>query len=387
MELRQYDDAVHTIYDAAIDPQRWPACLARMCALFGGQAGLLFTPVHSPAQGGFAFTHNISQGIVERWGAKSITDDVYVRKGTQLGLLTDGVSVNGDDIVPREELLTSPFYRDIWEPAGLFRASIGIVFGGSDSRKLPTAMCIYRGPESLPFDATHAELMRRLVLHMSRALGVMFHLRDQRLQVAASLAALDQLPSVVALLDAQGHCTFLNQAARAQLDTGELIVTAPRPGGGTGLRLVARMQRHEAAFQALLRHAILPLSEDGAHFSEALVLEHLDGRPAGVVHAAPLGDAHGFSSASGQPRAIMFLYDLDRAAGVAPQVLCELFGMTPAEAHAALQVLQGGSAEQMAQRLGVSLNTFKTQLRMAYEKSHTHRQADLLKLLLALASH
>jgi len=127
MELRQYDDAVHTIYDAAIDPQRWPACLARMCALFGGQAGLLFTPVHSPAQGGFAFTHNISQGIVERWGAKSITDDVYVRKGTQLGLLTDGVSVNGDDIVPREELLTSPFYRDIWEPAGLFRASIGIV--------------------------------------------------------------------------------------------------------------------------------------------------------------------------------------------------------------------------------------------------------------------
>lgn len=60
--------------------------------------------------------------------------------------------------------------------------------------------------------------------------------------------------------------------------------------------------------------------------------------------------------------------------------------MTGAEARAALQLMQGGSSKEMARHLGISVNTFRTQLAAAYAKSNTHRQADLLKLLLALAS-
>ena len=41
---------------------------------------------------------------------------------------------------------------------------------------------------------------------------------------------------------------------------------------------------------------------------------------------------------------------------------------------------------EIAARLGVSVNTCKTQLQAAYAKTGTHRQADLLKLLLSLAS-
>ena len=54
--------------------------------------------------------------------------------------------------------------------------------------------------------------------------------------------------------------------------------------------------------------------------------------------------------------------------------------------QAALQMTQGGSLDEMAARLGVSINTCKTQLQAAYAKTGTHRQADLLKLLLGLAS-
>jgi DNA-binding CsgD family transcriptional regulator len=59
--------------------------------------------------------------------------------------------------------------------------------------------------------------------------------------------------------------------------------------------------------------------------------------------------------------------------------------MTPAEAMAALQVLSGGSVAQMADRLQVSVNTFKSQLAAAYAKTMSHRQTDLLKLLLSLS--
>ena len=63
-----------------------------------------------------------------------------------------------------------------------------------------------------------------------------------------------------------------------------------------------------------------------------------------------------------------------------------VFGLTMAEARTALQMTQGGSLDEMAARLGVSINTCKTQLQAAYAKTGTHRQADLLKLLLGLAS-
>ena len=40
----------------------------------------------------------------------------------------------------------------------------------------------------------------------------------------------------------------------------------------------------------------------------------------------------------------------------------------------------------MAEPQGVSVDTFKNQLKPAYANSQTHRQADFLKLLLALAA-
>ena len=71
-------------------------------------------------------------------------------------------------------------------------------------------------------------------------------------------------------------------------------------------------------------------------------------------------------------------------ASVPAELLCPLFGMTPAEARVASQVLEGGSADAMATRLGVSVNTIKTQLKAVFVKTNTNRQVDLLKLLLAL---
>jgi DNA-binding CsgD family transcriptional regulator len=121
------------------------------------------------------------------------------------------------------------------------------------------------------------------------------------------------------------------------------------------------------------------------HFSNALLLPDADGKPICVLHAAPLGQASALAVGSAAPKAIVFLYDLAAAAQVPPAMLCKLFDFTPAETRAAQQMLQGGSAEAMAQRLGVTVNTFKSQLKAAYAKSGTHRQADFLKLLLALA--
>ena len=71
---------------------------------------------------------------------------------------------------------------------------------------------------------------------------------------------------------------------------------------------------------------------------------------------------------------------LDRA------LLANIFGLTAAEAGLAQELLSGDPLARVAGRLGVSENTIKTQLQSIYEKTGTHRQAQLVKLLMGLGS-
>jgi hypothetical protein len=75
-------------------PERWPAVVSLIADTFRAPRTLLFTLAHTPAQGGFTFTHNISQAALEQWAAKSMHEDPYVRSAMARGLLVEGVAVN-----------------------------------------------------------------------------------------------------------------------------------------------------------------------------------------------------------------------------------------------------------------------------------------------------
>ncbi|MEO8079944.1 MAG: hypothetical protein ABI641_05400 [Caldimonas sp.] len=386
IRLSDYDDVVHAIYEAALAPVRRPDVTMAIAGICRASRALLFTWTAPETGGGFAFTHNVSQAALERWAAQSRHEDPFFRAGAAAGRLTEGSVMTGDELISLDELFATRFYAELWAPFDIARLCTGIVFDGTDARRLPTALSLYRSLRDPPFDGDTVDVTRRLVAHLSRALGVMFHLRDRELQVASSLAALDRLDGGVALLDRGRRVTFVNHAASVLFARGDTVVEE-RGEGGRRLCLQPRLRRQEAAFQAALGRALAPVAEDATdHFSRALLLAGSDSRPATVVHAAPLAPANDFSAHGAEARAIVFLYDLQSARQVRPELLCELFGMTGAEARAALQLMQGGSSKEMARHLGISVNTFRTQLAAAYAKSNTHRQADLLKLLLALPS-
>ena len=59
-----------------------------------------------------------------------------------------------------------------------------------------------------------------------------------------------------------------------------------------------------------------------------------------------------------------------------------LFGLTAAEAAVAVALAQGRAAEDLAGRLGVSLNTVRTHIKNVLAKTGTSRQAQLVALIL-----
>ena len=71
--------------------------------------------------------------------------------------------------------------------------------------------------------------------------------------------------------------------------------------------------------------------------------------------------------------------------GPPPALLCDLYGLSPAEAAVALAAASGMTADGIAAVRGASVNTVRRQIRMALEKTGAGSLRDLTGLLGALA--
>ena len=64
-----------------------------------------------------------------------------------------------------------------------------------------------------------------------------------------------------------------------------------------------------------------------------------------------------------------------------PEVILREFGLTPAELRVLFAIVEIGGVPEAAAVLGISEPTVKTHLKHLFEKTGTHRQADLVKLV------
>ena len=74
-----------------------------------------------------------------------------------------------------------------------------------------------------------------------------------------------------------------------------------------------------------------------------------------------------------------------RADGVAE--LLRRYGLTPAESRTVLALLEGGGLSAVAERLSVSLSTVRTLIQRVFAKTGTHRQSELVRLIMAPDIH
>ena len=62
--------------------------------------------------------------------------------------------------------------------------------------------------------------------------------------------------------------------------------------------------------------------------------------------------------------------------------LQQRFGLTPAEAAFALEIIKGDGRQAAADRLGITVGTARTHLSSIFDKTGSKRQAELVRLLL-----
>lgn len=375
--LAHFSNLIHQVYAASAEPSRWPDTVGEVAQAFGAIQAVLFTPYVGPSSGGLMFPWQVTEKDLFLYGTQYIRHDLWAQSAQRKGLIQDGMVALDEDLVSQQELLASIYYREFLSTMGVGRICSGVVFEGSPG--LPaTVLSVYRRPDD-PFGPQERELMRLLVPHLSRSLGLMHRLNQAHHQVASLRAALNRLSVGVFLLDHALAVVHANTAGHQVLERGDgLTLDAKR-------RLAAASQSRVTAVRLetwLADLIALPEAERGS-FSNTFEVQRSDARQTYSVQCCTFEPNDPLAVGEGAVH-IVFVTDPRRVELPSPQDLQKLLGVTPAEARVACALVQGGSYRKLAAAQGVSEETVRTQIRSVYAKTRTADKAGLTRLVLSL---
>ncbi len=386
-ELARLSGIIELIYEGTIRVEAWPRILKAIADHFGATKALLFTPFRRPENGGFEVLYNLDAKLYALWGSKyHLNEDIWTIRAFERNRVVTGGVFRDQDVVTDEEFLPSVMNREVLAPSNIGRLMSGTIFSGESADYLPTLLSCYR-PFSSPFTNEDAAVFGMLLPHISRAMGVMFRLRDAEFKVAVGLAALDRLERGVLLLGAMGQVMYLNPVAGEILRQNDGLRLSNHVGDAKALYLHANRRSDQDALNAAISEALSPNVPGAKHFSRAINVQRTSGKTPYKLHYSSLPKPNEFGVGGDAPRAIAFLSDSTAPARLEVALLQSTFGMTAAEIRISELIVDGNGNEEIARALRLSVNTVKTHLRHVYEKTNTDSRARLVKLLLSFSGN
>jgi DNA-binding CsgD family transcriptional regulator len=260
------------------------------------------------------------------------------------------------EVMSTEEMAGSAYYREFMKPHGVYwHTGTSIVSPSGDVLKIS----VHRNYDSGPLKPEIAERLTALRPHIARAALLTARLRFE--QVRAAVEAFD----VIGL-------------ATAAVRSGKLVLA--NAGFEKLLPAVVQDRRARLTFtqrsaDACWGNVLAAPSNDGGSFPVAATETH----PTMVAHALPIvGASRDIFSVADM---LLVMTSAAEEGDVDPKIMEGLFDLTPAEAAIARDLTLGKNLNTIARLRGVTAGTVRSQLKSIFDKTGTHRQVDLVRLL------
>lgn len=365
LNIAYFDETVGGIYDAALDPSRWPEAIGRAVEYIGGAAGCLIIR-DSVAQTG---------AIVHGWGDEPAYRQLYLDQyatmdpGESLFFCQEvGSVLHYPDFVAKPEFESSRFYQEYLLPQrwgdGFFACLAR--FGTS-----VVAFAMARPIE----DGSPYETVRDRVAHLVP------HLRRAALLGSPGTDAQRRTKDLAETLDGLSAGVFIATGGRKILhanSAGYIMLNSQSPFRLNAGRLVAEEKAGESALELCFALA----EKDGARRTEAVSMPILgsDGMPY-VVHAIPLVADWGlWDYVPVTARVALFVHTVAERQFVPKETIATLFGLTPTELRVFSAIVEVGGVPEVASLLGIAESTVKTHLHRVFAKTGATRQVDLANI-------
>jgi DNA-binding CsgD family transcriptional regulator len=357
---------------AAIDPTQWPGVLDAICSSLPGTKATIHV----------ADTRDQSSiGVIQHgFGAALISE--YEQRYTKLNpwvpfLMKSPAlqAIVSDERLPASSFRQSEFYCDWLARVGDMDSTVGMKL--VHERDRIGVIAIHHAPSMAErYNPRIARVLQSSATRLRRAVDAA-RLACRGAAAGPASVPLGAFALPAFLLDGRGRVLEFNEAATRLIEAPGLSLgldNALRLGNATLAERVVAVARQIAAGRGPWSDGLdLPLTTaDGRRFTVSLL----------AVREPARGSVPAFFATSRLTLLLMRHCPGGDAAGQAS--LWPGFGLTPAERRLAVQLASGFSLRQSADRLGISYQTARSQLKVVFAKAGTSRQAALVALLARL---
>jgi DNA-binding CsgD family transcriptional regulator/PAS domain-containing protein len=320
--------------------------------------------------GSMALSVGVPSEEQARYTARAAQNLWIERGGPQL--LASGIA-DDRDLTTDQELEASEFYEVQLKPLDI-RHSLGLCLWKGAERQLAT-VTISRDAREGYFSEQELRSARQLLPCAQAAYLLYQHLSWIHNTTALFRHALDRLYIGVILVNRRGRTVFVNE--RAQAFSASLIGSSAKVGARSDL-----WPSDASRFQEVIERACCGGAD--AIQQECLVLRDRCGRPSFMLRAFSVPSTTSLAWGEPSVAALLFVNELSRPAAADVKSALRGLGLSKAEANLALMIGEGLTPQEASEQLGRNIATIRSQLRAAYAKTQTRRQAELVKFISAL---
>lgn len=355
-------NAVEKLYAAGTGELEWTEALAAVCQATGAKSANLTRIDPMDQRTSHFVVHGVDQGVVGVF-VRDYQRDIFRLhpRMPHFARMEQGRCAQDLQWWSAAEMRRIPFFAELVHPAGIQHALHCFPRKGSDGAAWVEVTLHFHRQAALE---AGEPALAPLQDHLRRAYTLGEQLGAAQLRGRQYAEALDQVSDALASLDVQGRLVFANASARKLFAAGH----------GLSLARDGRIVLADPDARRCLARALTccPVSSD------PFVARRLDRRPL-RLQLLPLGGADG---RRGGAVALLTLRGPEAAQPTPLQMLQRSYRLTPAEAQLAQALATGVTLKRFAQQQELGYETVRTYLRRIMAKTGTHRQADLVRLVM-----
>ena len=287
-----------------------------------------------------------------------------------------GTVLVGDQLISATRIRQTAFYNEFGQRYDTTQCLAGIL---EISPRLISNISVNRSERGPRFDTADVELLDALMPSLRRALALHGRLSGAELMAVHASEVLERLPHGVILVSATGAVIWTNRAADAVLRAKDGLTLERGELRGATPAITARFRAAIASAIAVSTGQALDARDTALSLSRASSQRPLS------VFIAPLSAVH-VALMPTQAAAAVFVTDPDLATGPDAETIRVLFGLTRGESELVRCLVSGLTLEEAADHLGLRLQTLRSRLKDVFQKTNTHRQAELVRLVLTSAT-
>jgi DNA-binding CsgD family transcriptional regulator len=353
----RYDELLALAYACVLERSTWSDLLGRVSEACGRQRGILMMWDAQQPYAQIALFHQNEAAAAEAYSRHFYELDPT---GPAMEHRDQGVWYHDYLELGPERMSRSPYYQEFKRPHGMRGVSC-LKLQHNDNHSAYLSLLTNQDARDPHLD--QQRMLDRITPHLVRASQMSNVVEGLKLQLQTRQLLQEQHATPLWLVNGEGRVLFCNTAAEQRL-------------GEPGFPL---RQRNDRLSLSLPGVELLTLIRQacGRAGPARPGWVRLPGVEPAQLLVTPVRAEARFNLIHQQPLALVTLLDARPRA----ELLTELFQFTPAECRLAELIVRGQNPEECARRLGVSINTVRSQLRALFAKTGTQKQAEFVGLI------